>query len=305
MTKEEAVKILQNICFEVPEIKEALQIAIGALSKPQSISNMEEEKQSVEGLEEEIGKWMVEDCGPSDFNPYADHWCVDDIQRTARHFAEWGEKNAYKVIMKKADEVRDKMFDTDYEVKIEPAAGFDFGCVNVYHEGKLVGQYVEPKEGKKLSEGLEEAARLYAIPHYMKDIDVEHIEDYPYDSGLEAAFIAGAEWQKEKTAWVYLKEAKDAVIALEKEKGEPLNPRVAFVNGARWQKQQDQETIELAEDHAMLAGMNKMEQQMMEKAYDTVMQFDELDDLVPTFEDMQKFGFKVGDKVKVIILKEK
>ena len=75
--------------------------------------------------------------------------------------------------------------------------------------------------------------------------------------------------------------------------------------GAEWQKKQDQETIELAEDHAMLAGMNKMEQQMIEKAYDTIMQFNELNDLVPTFEDMQKFGFKVGDKVKVIILKEK
>jgi len=53
------------------------------------------------------------------------------------------------------------------------------------------------KEEKKLPEGLEEAARLYAIPHYMKDIDVEHIEDYPYDSGLETAFIAGAEWGAE------------------------------------------------------------------------------------------------------------
>lgn len=81
--------------------------------------------------------------------------------------------------------------------------------------------------------------------------------------------------------------------------------RDAFIAGTEWQKKQDQETIELAEDHAMLAGMNKMEQQMMEKAYDAVMQFDELDDLVPAFEDMQKFGFKVGDKVKVIILKEK
>ena len=45
---------------------------------------------------------------------------------------------------------------------------------------------------------LEEAARLYAIPHYMKDIDVNYIEEYPYDPGLEAAFIAGAEWQKEQ-----------------------------------------------------------------------------------------------------------
>lgn len=45
---------------------------------------------------------------------------------------------------------------------------------------------------------LEKAARLYAIPHYMKDIDVNHIEEYPYDTGLEAAFIAGAKWQKEQ-----------------------------------------------------------------------------------------------------------
>lgn len=44
---------------------------------------------------------------------------------------------------------------------------------------------------------LEEAARLYAIPHYMKDIDVNHIEEYPYDTGLEAAFIAGAKWGAE------------------------------------------------------------------------------------------------------------
>lgn len=46
--------------------------------------------QPAENLDAEIGKWIVEDCGPSDFNPYADHWCADDIQRTARHFYELG-----------------------------------------------------------------------------------------------------------------------------------------------------------------------------------------------------------------------
>lgn len=51
----------------------------------------------------------------------------------------------------------------------------------------------------KLSDNLGEAARLYAIPHCMKDIDVHHIEEYPYDTGLEAAFIAGANWQKEQS----------------------------------------------------------------------------------------------------------
>lgn len=51
------------------------------------------------------------------------------------------------------------------------------------------------KSKEPVNEDLEKAARLYAIPHYMKDIDVNHIEEYPYDSGLEAAFKSGAEWQ--------------------------------------------------------------------------------------------------------------
>ena len=42
MTREEAVKILQNIYFEVPEIKEALQVAIDALSNPSLSSNLDE-----------------------------------------------------------------------------------------------------------------------------------------------------------------------------------------------------------------------------------------------------------------------
>ena len=37
--------------------------------------------------------------------------------------------------------------------------------------------------------------------------------------------------------------------------------------GAKWQEKQDQSTIELAEDHAMLAGMNKMEEQIMKNLW--------------------------------------
>ena len=40
----------------------------------------------------------------------------------------------------------------------------------------------------------------------------------------------------------------------------------SFKAGAEWQKQKDQETIELAEDHAMLAGMNKMKEEMIKDA---------------------------------------
>ena len=36
----------------------------------------------------------------------------------------------------------------------------------------------------------------------------------------------------------------------------------AFIHGAKWQEMQDQETIELAEDHAMLAGRMQMKEEM-------------------------------------------
>lgn len=42
MTQEEAIKILQNIYFEAPEVTEALQIAIGAISRSYLPSNLDE-----------------------------------------------------------------------------------------------------------------------------------------------------------------------------------------------------------------------------------------------------------------------
>lgn len=72
--------------------------------------------------------------------------------------------------------------------------------------------------------------------------------------------------------------------------------------GAEWQKVQDQKTIELAEDHAMLAGMNKMEQQMMEKAVEgkVFMSF------APGHNQMvmADVDLPTNTKVKVIIVKE-
>lgn len=48
-----------------------------------------------------------------------------------------------------------------------------------------------------LPSNLDEAARRYAIPLYMKDIDESHFDEYPYSKESETAFKAGAEWQKE------------------------------------------------------------------------------------------------------------
>lgn len=84
-----------------------------------------------------------------------------------------------------------------------------------------------------------------------------------------------------------------------------------FYRGAQWQKQQDQETIELAEDHAMLAGMEKMKEQMMAKAIDGDITFDYYGDGDKTYgciaHDsfcLEDFGLKDRDKVKVIVIKE-
>lgn len=73
---------------------------------------------------------------------------------------------------------------------------------------------------------------------------------------------------------------------------------------AEWQKVQDQKTIELAEDHAMLAGMNKMEQQMMEGAVECVVENWNPEPHPEITIPLNPEVFGVGDKVRVIVIKE-
>lgn len=83
----------------------------------------------------------------------------------------------------------------------------------------------------------------------------------------------------------------------------------AFKAGAEWQKQKNQETIELAEDHAMLAGMMKEREEMMKDAVDATIvndwQYGKDPDhaVIPAIHQRIK-GYNVGDKVKIIIIKE-
>lgn len=83
-----------------------------------------------------------------------------------------------------------------------------------------------------------------------------------------------------------------------------------FQAGAKWQKEQDQETIEVAEDHAMLAGRMQMKEEMMAKAIDGDITFDYYgnDDKIygciahDSF-CLEDFGLKDTDKVKVIVIR--
>lgn len=77
---------------------------------------------------------------------------------------------------------------------------------------------------------------------------------------------------------------------------------------AEWQKKKDQETIELAEDHAMLAGMNKIKEEMMKDAVETIIVNDwqygkDPDHAVIPAIHQRIDGFNVGDKVRIIIVK--
>lgn len=74
---------------------------------------------------------------------------------------------------------------------------------------------------------------------------------------------------------------------------------------AKWQKQKDQSTIELAEDHAMLAGMNKMKEEMMENAVEGVIDIRKwpAKAQIEFYDRLPVFNVRTGDKVKIIIVK--
>ena len=93
-------------------------------------------------------------------------------------------------------------------------------------------------------------------------------------------------------------------------------PEVSFaklsriaVRVANWQKQQDQSIIELAEDHAMLAGMEKMKEGMLAKAVDIEVKVDAGG--YPYIPQIELYDYgkdvplaKEGDRYKVILIKE-
>ena len=81
----------------------------------------------------------------------------------------------------------------------------------------------------------------------------------------------------------------------------------AFKAGAEWKEQKDQETIELAEDHAMLAGMNRMKEEMMKDAVEAFVNiYENTDDsnYVEFVTEQSPYKFKETEKCKIIIVKE-
>ena len=82
----------------------------------------------------------------------------------------------------------------------------------------------------------------------------------PVSNDLEEA---AREWLKPKLDKSYINYGEAKMMELTHFDGYAMLDAAEF--GAQWQKQQDQSTIELAEDHAMLAGMEKMKEEMIDK----------------------------------------
>lgn len=91
------------------------------------------------------------------------------------------------------------------------------------------------------------------------------------------------------------------------ESGKPYPKAIndAFIAGAEWQRKQDQSLIELAEDHAMLAGMNKMKEEMMKAAVDgRYMKADGKVYVESWLLDIDSDSVKAGDEVRLIVIPE-
>lgn len=206
---------------------------------------------------------------------------------------------------------------------------FSEDCIDFnMHEEKEIKESEKPAPNT-----LEEVARLYAIPHYMKDIDVNHIDEYPYDPVAEKAFIAGAQWDKEQfeknrlahcdtvSKEDYDRETDFAMEIIEKEHRQPTFSD-AINYGMRLQKEQMGEQarqalaktdITLADlvafDEGCTIGRRLERQQMLKDAVEADVYaykaprfncgFAEFVVAIPSAETD-----KLGDKVKLIIVKE-
>ena len=167
---------------------------------------------------------------------------------------------------------------------------------------ELIRQEIERLKGKvddvsSYSNGWQQALRMIEI----------FIDSLPEESGCEVNFTTKSEDLKEEIErWIKKKHFIFTEI------DEIIETASHF---AEWQKQKDQEIIELAEDHAMLAGMNKMKEEMMKDAVEGVVHHFPHDELAavhyndpkgtPMSIYVSSKGLSAGDRVKIIIVKEK
>lgn len=118
---------------------------------------------------------------------------------------------------------------------------------------------------------------------------------------------ASKEWLRPRLDESYANYGEDKMMELTRFDGYAMLDAIEF--GAKWKEKEMQSTIELAEDHAMLAGMEKMKEQLMKNAIDGIcisngVVCGSTIDSPAGALFLQHNTFCVGDKVKLIIIKE-
>ncbi len=141
---------------------------------------------------------------------------------------------------------------------------------------------------------------------YWED-DMLAIELFDCDEVVEAMEM-GAKALSESFAFPELKEAAKEYFKQEWNSDyQDFEESVidAFIAGARWQAEQDKETIELAEEHAYLAGAVNEREKMMKEAveYEVGMHGEPIKITFDKYVQRAR-GIFPGDKVRIIIVKE-
>ena len=175
-----------------------------------------------------------------------------------------------------------------------------------YATGRDIRVFVLPHIKSMQEDPVSEDVVSAANHAWLKSKDTESYADTFTDG-----FKAGAQWQKEQFEKNRLKHC-DSITSeqAELEQGfidqhlDKYQRMPTFLDaieyGMRLKEKEMQSTIELAEDHAMFAGMEKMKEQMMKDAVDFEVLEHEWngDTLIPVK------GLNIGDKIKLIIIKE-
>ena len=89
---------------------------------------------------------------------------------------------------------------------------------------------------------------------------IDSMQEEPVSEELEEA---SKEWLRPQLDKSYVNYGEVKMMELTHFDGYAMLDAIEF--GAKWQKTKDQSTIELAEDHAMFAGMEKMKEEMVTK----------------------------------------
>ena len=178
--------------------------------------------------------------------------------------------------------------------------------IQLYTQSEVLKQvldYINKVQEEPVSEPqVKESAEVQHVDKMCKE-NGNSLTQEPVSKDLEEA---SKEWLRPQLDKSYANYGEVKMMELTHFDGYAMLDAIEF--GAKWQEEQDQSTIELAEDHAMFAGMNKMEEQMMEKAIDVEVKVDAggypyIDQIIELYDyDKDVPLAKAGEKVKVIVI---